>query len=424
MINTLTSLIDEYAELVKKDNISYSLAAKKLLKNNPSIEVSHRTLRRKLAQAVNNKVENMNEKKNIEETESSKKYQYEGSTSITSKEQAIKFFKIDLKKEKIVRCSYRSWDVTMKIDGKPVKRTNYMVRVDTEVNQQSFDYEKVTKDIDKLFKVKRLVTDTNNGSGTIMVSIADIHIGAKASKAKGLINTKDFSLAHLIKYLNQTASKINSLNKSEVYVAIQGDLVESLTGLNHLNSWQGMEEDIFGANSLIIAEQVIGKFLEQIKNLKTVYMVSGNHDRIHPDKHVDATGEVAKIVAYMLSKNFNVKYHSMVLSTKIDGIGYVIFHGHQGLSKQNLSKIILDYGFKGCYNVCLSGHLHSRNTKKEFYKMDHIIQDSAQYRGIVVAPLFTGNYYSESSGWTSSAGFSIIEANEDKSNITHYDIGL
>lgn len=420
----MKKLIDEYAEKCISNNMSFSAAAKKLLKNNPEVTLSHRTIRKSIAAAVKEKKKvDMNEKLEIEETEDVKNYKYEGNTCITSKEEAIKFFNIDSKKEKIIRWSYRAWDVTMKVKNIPVKRTNYMVRVDTEVNTSPFDYKKVEQDIDKFFDKKR-VTPVKEGKDVIMVSIADIHVGAKTTKSKGVINTKNYSLEHLINYLNKIADKVNSQNKQEVHLSILGDLVESITGLNHLNSWQGMEEDVFGANALIIAEQILGRFLERINNLEKVYIVSGNHDRLHPNKEVNDKGDAAKIVAYMLSKNFKVVYHPLVISTKLDGIGYVLYHGDKGISKQNLSKIILDYGFKNCYNVCVSGHLHSRNTKREFYKVDHVIQDSSKYRGVVLAPLFTGNYYSESSGWTSSAGYSQIEANEDKTNITHTDVGL
>ena len=51
-------------------------------------------------------------------------------------------------------------------------------------------------------------------------------------------------------------------------------------------------------------------------------------------------------------------------------------------------------------------------TKKTFSKkkilfesFDVISYDTSDYRAITVPPLFTGNFYSESNGWNSSAGF-------------------
>lgn len=741
----IKELIIAFAVKAEENNWSNSKAANMLLKANPDIRLAHRTLRRKIGEHRKISCMDTNDKIKVSENTDSKEYEYQGERSLTSKEDAVKFFKINLKEEEIERSVYNSWDVTMNTPDGPIKRTNYQVKLYTK-KISSVNYKKIYKDIDRFYKDKPKVSIKNGeGNGTIVVALADLHIGAKSNPAKGLINTKDFSLKHLITYLNKTAERINSLKKEKVYINFLGDYFESISGMNHLNSWQGMEEDAFGANVLILAEQIISKFLSQINNLVEVNMISGNHCydaetevltnngwklftelnkddviatfnndlkveyqnykpvetvsdqtiiisntnseqrvtpdhkctfykdgfkynkkakdvttedlkylikgvefespddyaisddllkllvwivcdatlvsdknpnsikkrvqfklskerkitelktlldkldmpytfreatmsksnklqpyyiriygdtarylftllndrkqfpewfrnlskrqvnivyetlgitdgrfqrngevlelhsivkkdidllqemfvlngyrvrvgerkskgfkngklqyiltverttsyvqklnievinhepkpfycvevpngeiitrykgkiaysgncRLHPNKELDAKGDGGKLLAYMLSKNFDVKYHSMVLSAKIDGIGYVMYHGHQGLSKQNLSKIILDYGFKDVYNVCLSGHLHSRNTKKEFYKIDHIIQDSAQYRGIVVAPLFTGNYYSESSGWTSSAGFSIIEANEDKSNINHYDFSL
>lgn len=50
-------------------------------------------------------------------------------TPITSLEQAIEFFKIDTEEWFIEKWVCNAWDVTMKVDEAPVKRTNYQVKV-------------------------------------------------------------------------------------------------------------------------------------------------------------------------------------------------------------------------------------------------------------------------------------------------------
>ena len=41
-----------------------------------------------------------------------------------------------------------------------------------------------------------------------------------------------------------------------------------------------MQSGMYGGNVVIMAYEIIRKFLSQINNLKEVYMVSGNHDRV------------------------------------------------------------------------------------------------------------------------------------------------
>jgi hypothetical protein len=58
-----------------------------------------------------------------------------------------------------------------------------------------------------------------------------------------------------------------------------------------------------------------------------------------------------------------------------------------------------------------------------YQQIDEVYWDQANYRSITVPPIFTGNFYSESSGWTSSSGITIIENNgAGKPNV--FDITL
>lgn len=68
-------------------------------------------------------------KTSVEETSSSKNFTYKGEKSIQSEQEAIAFFNVDLDKYEVERFVVNSWDVTMKIDDEPVKRTNYQVKL-------------------------------------------------------------------------------------------------------------------------------------------------------------------------------------------------------------------------------------------------------------------------------------------------------
>lgn len=56
-------------------------------------------------------------------------FEYKGEKSIQSLEEAIDFFEVDVEEWEVERWVCNSWDVTMKIDNEPVKKTNYQVKV-------------------------------------------------------------------------------------------------------------------------------------------------------------------------------------------------------------------------------------------------------------------------------------------------------
>ena len=73
--------------------------------------------------------------------------------------------------------------------------------------------------------------------------------------------------------------------------------------------------------------------------------------------------------------------------------------------------------------LCLGGHWHARKGKRVYRvtideKLVLIKRTTAKY---AVAPLFTGNFYSESNGWNSSPGYTVIENNgRGKPNVFEY----
>jgi hypothetical protein len=137
---------------------------------------------------------------------------------------------------------------------------------------------------------------------------------------------------------------------------------------------------------------------------------------------------------YLFKKDFPTiesEFSSLVIRRKLDNIGYIGTHGHLGLSKKDTGKIVQDYGFADAeYHVVMQGHYHARESLKSMkkkiavYEDIKVIQhDSLNYRKITVPPLFTGNFYSESLGYTSTAGGTILFKNK-YNRLTHEDITL
>lgn len=239
------------------------------------------------------------------------------------------------------------------------------------------------------------------GSGVVLHTIADLHIGAFV---EGLINTPDYSIEVVVDKLQEVANEINSQNNKENHIAILGDLIESFTGLNHINSWKSMQQGAYGGKVLILAYEIILDFLSRIENLSGVYIVAGNHDRVTSNNKEDTEGDVAKIISYFLTERLScpVEYDNNVISLELDGVNYILHHGHKGFSRGDLADIVLAYGKGNMFKVVLSGHLHTRMKKD---RNTYINEDTRKYRAYTCPSIFTGNSYSEDGNWTTVSGF-------------------
>ena len=242
---------------------------------------------------------------------------------------------------------------------------------------------------------------SEKGSGIKVHSLADLHIGAYI---RNLINTPDYDATIIVEKLTTVADEINAENNAENHIFILGDLIESFTGLNHINSWKSLE--LHGANALIIAYEILTGFLERIENLHTVYLIAGNHDRITSNNKEDQDGDVAKVIGYFLSNKFNLVFHSRVISVVIDNINYILHHGDKSFAKGDIADIILAHKKGDCFTVVLSGHLHTRGKKE---RETQILADDKKYRAYINPSIFTGNQYSEDLGFTSVAGYYTFE---------------
>ena len=270
----------------------------------------------------------------------------------------------------------------------------------------------IKKDLDGLvYKPK----NKRNGGKIIVVSMADLHMGAYVDS---LVKTKPFSISILVDLLEESASIINEYNAKEVNIRLLGDLIESFTGLNHKNSWKGLQKGMIGAEVVKLTTTILHKnFLSKINNLGSVGIISGNHDRVTSNKDEDTDGDAANLIAWGLDLiGYNVKFNPFILSDVIDGINYIDLHGHDYISRKSTKDICWDYGKQGVFNFIREGHLHStieRLSASQRSKFQTIKDDAIDHRRMNIPSFFTGNGYSERLGYTSNSGF-IVSYNNGK----------
>jgi predicted phosphodiesterase len=236
----------------------------------------------------------------------------------------------------------------------------------------------------------------------IVVFVSDLHIGAKI---EGLKVAADYDSDIIKGKLSKLSKLVNSYGSAKVTVALMGDFIESFTGLNHENSWQSMEHGMYGARAYWNAVDIISAFLGDIINLDSIIGVSGNHDRGDSKKSVDPKGEIGLMLLEQLKRSYEgvveVTYDSLVVSVEIDSIRYILGHGDDRFINGKASEVIVKYGDNRKYNVIASAHLHSFLCT----------EDTATHIRIKLNSIFTGNYYSESSGFSSQSGAVIFKNN-------------
>jgi predicted phosphodiesterase len=271
----------------------------------------------------------------------------------------------------------------------------------------------------------------SGGRGVGVYLMSDFHLGAYIGK---IIKTPDFNYNVIEAYFKDMVEEINAAGHAEVYVGMLGDFIESFTGLNHKNSWKGLSKNSFGVKAVKNAHAILrDNVYTKINNLKWVGFVSGNHDRTSEKAEGDEQGEVAELMQWLFEleiKGVQSEWSPLLISKEIDGINYILTHGHLGISNQEVSQLIFQYGKQGIYNVFAKGHKHSREMKKTYLKslikidkFDVVNYDTADYRAITVPPMFTGNFYSESNGWSSTAGFvKLVNNGRGKPIFTDYTL--
>ena len=289
------------------------------------------------------------------------------------------------------------------------------------------------EDFDYIGELEKLLNDykplqpykTRSGKEGV-ITLTDFHFGAYIAE---MINTPEFSVSILCDMLNQAAEEVNRFKYSKVHVHLLGDLIESFTGLNHKNSWKGLDKDMFGVNAIkMFVELFVEHFLVKVNNLGKIKLVAGNHDRVTSDSKEDTEGGASELVAWGLDMmGYDIEFSTTVIKHVVEGVCYILNHGHHGYTKKLSTKeMCWQFGEKGLFNFIMEGHLHSRIAKlnaTQTKNFELITDDSIDCRRQVCASLFTGNTFSEYGGWSTMAGFTITETN-DKKGVNVFDFSV
>lgn len=280
--------------------------------------------------------------------------------------------------------------------------------------EQQIDYDYIKEYIeDDLKKLKYTPSKASSLNLSGVGHLADLHFGAYIDN---LTISQPFSINVLSERLNLAADISNRLNYKEFHVHILGDIIESFTGLNHINSWKGLEKGMIGARLIRLTVEILHKsYLSKINNLGKIKIISGNHDRVTSKNDEDVQGGAAELIAWGLELiGYDVEFNPLVITHRVDDINYILLHGHHGISKKQTKDICWDYGVKGAFNYVEEGHLHSRIQKlstSQMNKFSTILDDSVDVKRHIMPSFFTGNFYSESNGWTTTPGYVVTEDN-------------
>lgn len=286
----------------------------------------------------------------------------------------------------------------------------YNIVFKENINDSEYDLDDIRKIITNQIKKSYSYNYTpsqNKVEGVL--KWCDLHFGAHI---RNLIKTPDYDDSVLLKGLLESVEDVNSIGFKKTHVHINGDLIESFSGLNHINSFMSMDKNQMGANSVILCCSLLEQALNKIDNLGSIKIVAGNHDRVSKANDEDVTGGAAELIAWGLTlKGFDVEFNPMIITHLVDGINHINLHGHLGISKRSTTDIIWNYGKQGYYHLICEGHLHSIIEKLSAKQRDNfkvLTDDSLDYRRMHLQSFFTGNYYSESLGYTTNAGYSIF----------------
>lgn len=266
-------------------------------------------------------------------------------------------------------------------------------------------------------EIKPRLSVAPSGHSHILNSfLFDIHYGAEVRTRKEYqpmfsradrnrfrdADLPDYSPELCEEMMETAARKINAFGAKEVHLWFGGDNIETFTGMNHTDSWRGIAKGYYGAQLVTKTYKMLCKFISKVNNVVAIHAVPGNHDRATQKADQDGQGWIAEIIFELIRLSFGeqipVNYQEKVVSEHIDGIQYIMSHGHLKLTQLPAADMVLKYGDAGCFNLHMSGHLHNRQIKNDSVNFTHRINPS----------VFPGNDYSVDNGWGAAPGFTVV----------------
>lgn len=322
---------------------------------------------------------------------------------IKNLDELIAFSKTNTDKWDVERHIINKWPTTAKnADGELVQKANWQVKAWLRLKGiDKPDKSWTDKWLDNFIKsinkpIPKPIIRPAEG-GTVVVVIADTHIGAFTKDMKLV---EDYNVDKCKESLDKIAEYVNTkYPDKEVVVFHLGDVIESFTGANKPETWKHIE--LHGAKVALTAYDILDRFFSSLIHFKRCYFLGGNHDRITDSKDNDNEAQVVELLHGFFQRfgRWETHFDPLIVSTNIDNIQYILGHGDNRITKQDPSRIILDYGDPNYFNCIISAHEHNRR----------LVHDAKNFRQIVAPPIVTGNAYEQRNGWNSHPGFLCIE---------------
>jgi len=311
-----------------------------------------------------------------------------------------------------------------------------MKRFQTKVEFDKLDWKETQKEAKQWRQLKQSIIDEVNIEAPaiivepieptgkdvevedIVLHTADWHNGALA---KGLPNVPDFDHEILKGHIHKMVDLVRTdFPESRVHLHFGGDIMETVTGMNHPDSWKNIEPGYYGSKAILSSEQLL---LNLITGLQAHSMraVTGNHGRLTSDRKKDHSGEAELIIYEHLRQRLpgiDIQYSETEAIQIVGGIGYLLSHGHlrlSGKSEQNIIQaIIRKFNKPVDFVLYEQGHEHARDIKA----------DTNLFRHLVMPALFTGHDYNERNGYGQLAGFlvSYVHPHTGKLKIEDYSL--
>ena len=253
-----------------------------------------------------------------------------------------------------------------------------------------------------------LAIDPDHGDLITHLIIPDMHMGLnQANYNNDIIRNK---LGEVLAFVN---------DGYPVHVTFMGDIIHSVSGMNHKDSWKNMDRTQTGANAIIKPYEILMDFLMGIPALKRVNIVGGNHDRLQSDKSYENTAEGAKLIAYMLEHSLGgikvVFSSSYIVDDDDPNMCLIYLHGDNPIDKESVQTLSWNFGNPDKFNYVFTAHMHSRKMEPK--------NDGLKYRKEQLPAFCPSDDYAKTLTAGSMPGFKILTCGDNKAPIT-FDVSL
>ena len=256
---------------------------------------------------------------------------------------------------------------------------------------------------DKLPEIKIKAYDNNIieiGKRHAHLFIPDMHIG---------MNQGNYNISIIKEKLEYVVQQTKTLD-SKLHVHFMGDIIHSVSGLNHKDSWKNMAQGTDGAEAIIQPYKLLVEFLSNLDNLYSIDFVGGNHGRFASNKAEEGTSEAEKLIAFMVAESIPgipVTFDSYRIVDNTDPkLTVIMLHGDKPIDKASGQSIAWEYGDSSKFNYIAVAHMHSRRQNPT--------DDGLRFRKESFPAFCPSDTYSKTVAHGSMPGFKIVYVDQGK----------